>query len=159
MRVKIILCCGCVLSRCSVRSVRALWMALGGFSSKCCFLSDAGNSLFLFPRITRTLACHGAANAKQSTCPGLNIAYCIQHSASYFLWDHQIGAVLCSEGRALFPACLWYFFKTAALWSGSEVWNHRSCLRRAGLGSLTEVHDTFAMGLQPLCVHTENFLF
>lgn len=35
-----------------------------------------------FSNSTKALVCHGAANAKLSTCPGL--AYSIQYSASYF---------------------------------------------------------------------------
>lgn len=54
-----------------------------------------------------------------------------------------------------FPSTSLILFKTGVLWSGSEVWNHRSCLRKAGLVSLTEAHHTFTMGLQPLCVHAD----
>lgn len=78
------------------------------------------------------------------------------YNASYF----SLGALdrYCPLLKGYFffpPACLWYFFKTGVLWSGSEVWNHRSCLRRAGLLSLTQAHHTFTMGLQRLYVHTD----
>lgn len=104
-RVNIPLCSSLVFSR-------LLGDAVWKFSSrnKHWFLSDRGNSPFLFSNSTKALVCHGTANAKLSTCCGLNIAYSIQCQLLFF---RTTGQVLSFIQRIIFfsLACLWYFLK------------------------------------------------